>query len=157
MINQYQALLLIPLLNVYIPKNIRDFIIGNDITLASFSFLQLKNINSFISNLNKKLGGDQKNEYLSKIGVESNSVIMNLMNLFLVYLITFLLHMSIWLTTRLIKSRSINKESKWNKFMTKILDIFKFSLKELVLKLNQIIILNKNKWQQFQKFTTSKH
>ena len=70
-------------------------IIGNDITLASFSFLQLKNINSFTTNLNKKLGGDQKNEYLLKIGVESNSVIMNLMNLFLVYSITFLLHMSI--------------------------------------------------------------
>ena len=111
MINQYQALLLIPLLNLYIPKNIRDFIVGNDITLLSFSFLRIKDIN-FVTDLNYELGGDQKNEYLKEIGAESNSVIINHLNLFVVYLLFVFLYLLITLIARLIKSRSQNKESK---------------------------------------------
>ena len=111
MVNQYQALLLIPLLDLYIPKNIRDFIVGNDATLFSFSSLRSQDV-SFISTMNTDLGGDQDNEYLKEIGVESNSVIINHMNLILVYFAIFLLHMSIGLIARLVKPKENNKESK---------------------------------------------
>ena len=111
MVNQYQALLLIPLLDLYIPKNIRDFIVGNDATLFSFSSLRSQDV-SFISTMNTDLGGDQDNEYLKEIGVESNSVIINHMNLILVYFAIFLLHMSIGLIARLIKPKEKSKESK---------------------------------------------
>ena len=111
MVNQYQALLLIPLLNVYIPKNIRDFIVGNDVTMFSFSFLRIKDIN-FVTDLNQNLGGDQDDEYLNEIGIESNSVIINHISLFLVFLILFISHIVVWLMARLIRSKSQNKESK---------------------------------------------
>ena len=127
MINQYQALMLIPLLDLYLPKTVRDFIVGNGATLFSFSFLRFQDI-SFISSINNDLGGDQTNEYLDEIGITSNSVIINHMNLLLVYLIIFIIHMSIWLIARLIRLKLKSKESKCNKIMSKILDAFTFGV-----------------------------
>ena len=111
MVNQYQVLLLIPLLDLYIPKNIRDFIVGNDVTLFSFSSLSFQDV-SFVSSMKNDLGGKQQNEYLNEIGVESHSVIINHINLILVYLIVFLLHMSVGLISRLIRLKENNKQSK---------------------------------------------
>ena len=125
--NQYQALLLIPLLNLHIPKNVRDFIIGNDITLFSFSFLDVNDI-SFITDLNYDLGNYQDNEYLKEIGIQSNSVIINHLSLIIVYLAVFLLHLMIWLLAGWIKSKSVNNESKCNKFMSKVLRAFTFGI-----------------------------
>ena len=111
MVNQYQALLLIPLLDLYIPKSIRDFIVGNDATMFSFSSLSSQDV-SFISSMNNDLGGEQTNEYLKEIGITSHSVIINYMNLIIVYLALILSHLSLWLLARLIKSRTLDKESK---------------------------------------------
>ena len=127
MINQYQALMLIPILNLYLPKTVRDFIVGNSATLFSFSFLHIQDI-SFISSLNNDLGGDQTDEYLKEIGIMSNSVIINHMNLIIVYLVIFIMHMSIWLIARLIKLKLKSKESKCNKIMSKIIDVFTFGV-----------------------------
>ena len=127
MINQYQALMLIPILDLYLPKTVRDFIVGNSATLFSFSFLHIQDI-SFISSMNNDLGGDQDDEYLNEIGIMSNSVIINHINLMIVYLIIFIIHMSIWLIAKLIKLKLKSKESKCNKIMSKIIDVFTFGV-----------------------------
>ena len=82
MINQYQMLILLPLIGAFLPKNIQDFVVGNDYTMFSFSFLKVRETKS-ASFVVDKFDYEQKIKYLIEIGIESQSIIVNQLSFYL--------------------------------------------------------------------------
>lgn len=77
MINQFQLFLLLPMLPSYFPPRLVRMILGVDLALISFDFLEM-NSASFIDKVHDLVKLEQNDEYLQEIGVESGSAIVNI-------------------------------------------------------------------------------
>jgi hypothetical protein len=91
MINQFQMLLLLPLIGAHIPFDIVQIIIGMDFTLFSFNFIpfaKTPGITVFAS----VLDAEQRNEYLETIGLESESSFVNNLSIVFTVLLTLCAH-----------------------------------------------------------------
>jgi hypothetical protein len=125
MINQFQMLLLLPLIGAYIPLEIIHFIVGMDFALFSFDFIPFTEAPG-ISHLASFLNVGQRNEYLETIGLESESSLMNNMSILLTIILTILLHGVIYLCYRRVKDVS---DPKWyHQLTTKTFEAFNLSV-----------------------------
>jgi cysteine-rich repeat protein len=76
MIHLYQLYILLPMIGAFMPNEIINLILGNEIVLFSFSFLSINDI-PLIINAVDKIKLDQTNDYLGNIGLESGSTMVN--------------------------------------------------------------------------------
>lgn len=74
MVNQFQLILLIPLITKYLPTDILLFILGMDFTMLSFDFIPIADI-PFVNGFISKFDFDQKNAYYQEIGKFLNRVV----------------------------------------------------------------------------------
>ena len=91
MINQFQLLILLPLIIHDFNKKVKDFILNMDVALFSFNFIPNDYI-PFYSKLNKCFDFEQKNTYLKELKLESGSSLISNLNLISVILCILLLH-----------------------------------------------------------------
>jgi hypothetical protein len=125
MINQFQMLLLLPLIGAYIPLEVIYFIVGMDFALFSFDFIPYTEAPG-ISHLALFLNVDQRNEYLQTIGFKSESSLMNNMSILFTIILTILLHGVIYLCYRRVKDLS---DPKWyHRLTTKTFEGFTLSV-----------------------------
>ena len=145
MINQTQILFLLLLTGAFIPKDIEGIIIGLKICLNPFSYFQSNSggNSNFISNLfNFGLG----NSNLEKLGIKSDSTIVNIYSFILSMIIIWALHIWIKLIQKLLIKES--KSDCWAKILSlthtvlaKLMIFFTFALYiRIILKTNQYIL-----------------
>ena len=94
MLNQYQLFLLLPLTNAFMPKDIIDYLIGVEFTMFNFEFLKIKSLFK-IDNLLKDIDKEQTNWYMSQIGIESQSALVNQISLIFVIFTSALIHLGV--------------------------------------------------------------
>lgn len=77
---QMRALLLLLLTRAYIPKDVKDFIIGFKLLSFDFAFLQV-NTYPGVKNVIEWLDSPQTDSTFEEVGVKSNSALVNLSGL----------------------------------------------------------------------------
>ena len=146
MINQTQIFFLLFLTGAFIPKDIEDIITGLKICLNPFSYFQSNSGGSsnFVSNIfNFGLG----NTNLKRLGIESDSIAVNVYSFILSILIIWFLHLWIaFYKNFLIKE---NKSNWWNYILravhwilNKLMTFWTFALYiRIILKINQYVLI----------------
>lgn len=90
MVNQLQMIILLPLLDSFIPQKIMDFIKAMSDSLFQMDFLPTED-SSFMETVNENFDFFQFNLYLYVLGLESGSAVVNVINLAIVtFLISFI-------------------------------------------------------------------
>ena len=146
-VNQMQILFLLFLTGAFIPKDIESIITGFSISLNPFSYFQLKfngNYN-FVSNL---FDFGLENSKLEKLGIYSDSTIVNLTSFVLSIIIIWILHLLIFLIQKLLSKES--KSSCWKYVLlglhwvlNKLVILFTFALYiRTILETNQFILVS---------------
>mmetsp|Transcript_2553 Transcript_2553/g.2186 ORF Transcript_2553/g.2186 Transcript_2553/m.2186 type:complete len:95 (+) Transcript_2553:759-1043(+) len=74
--NQFQLLMLIPMLPISYPGKFKQFILGMDFTMLSLDFIPVEDI-PLVDQISKWIDLSQSDAYLNEIGLSSNSVIIN--------------------------------------------------------------------------------
>ena len=144
-INQMQIFFLLFLTGAFIPKDIESIITGLKICLNPFSYFQSNSggNSNFVSNFfDFGLG----NSNLEKLGIKSDSTIVNLYSLILSMMIIWVLHFWIKLIQKFLMKES--KSDCFTKFLTfvhfvlkKLMVLFTFALYiRIILKTNQFIL-----------------
>lgn len=90
-VNQFQLYYLFYLTGAYIPKYVSDYLVGLKIALFSFSFMNVRNIESVDKFLNW-LDFSQPNKNLDDIGISSGSTLVNISSIIMIVLIVGLAH-----------------------------------------------------------------
>ena len=144
-INQMQIFFLLFLTGAYIPKDIESIITGLKICLNPFSYFQSNSggdSNFASSFFDFGLG----NSNLKKLGIKSDSTIVNVYSFILSMMIIWVLHLWIKLIQKLLKKES--QSDFWTKLLsfvhlvlTKLMVLFTFALYiRIILKTNQYIL-----------------
>jgi hypothetical protein len=105
MINQFQMLLLLPLIGTYIPDEIVKLIVGMDFAMFSLAFIPIDQIPGF-SYIVGILHENQKMEYLDTIGLQSRSSLVNSISLLFTMFLVLGIHGIVFLMYRKIKDIS---------------------------------------------------
>ena len=92
MIHLFQMYLLLPLLGAFIHANVMQFIVGMDFAMFSFSFLSMDSLLP-VKSTKTYLQIEQDEDYLSMIGIESKSALVNNMQLFVMLSILAVIHL----------------------------------------------------------------
>ena len=144
-INQMQILFLIFLTGAFIPKDIEAIITGLTICLNPFSNLQLNGDYNFVSNLFDFGLEDSK---LEKLGIQSDSTIVNITSFIYSLLIIWFLHLLIAMTQKLLPKES-NSDclnitlSAIHLILQKLMVFFTFALYiRVILETNQFILVS---------------
>jgi hypothetical protein len=123
MINQYQMLLLLPVLGTYLPRDVVSFLQGLDYSLFGANFPPFSSIYDSLS-LQDNFDWEQPSEYLEAIGIESQCVVVNQFKSMLILILFGVIHLSvagmILLSKRYLKF--INKTA------SKAFDVFTFGV-----------------------------
>ena len=144
-INQMQIFFLLFLTGAFIPKDIESIITGLKICLNPFSYFQSNSggNSNFVSNFfDFGLG----NSNLEKLGIKSDSTIVNVYSFILSMMIIWVLHLWIKLIQKFLKKESQSDcWTKWLSFLhsilTKLMIFFTFALYiRIILKTNQYIL-----------------
>ena len=91
MINQFQILILLPLMFGNFNTKVRNYIMSMDAALFSFSFISIQD---WIPNeLIDAFDFHQSNEYLDFLGAESGSTIVNNLSLFFILFVWMIIHL----------------------------------------------------------------
>ena len=91
-VNTLQLLLLLPLVGTYLPISVYDFIRSMQTSLINFDFIPYKDSltsHGFLS----KFMFEQEDPYLSHIGIETSSCVVNLTNAASIFCLIILLHL----------------------------------------------------------------
>ena len=146
-ISQLQILFLLFLTGAFIPKDIEGIITGLSICLNPFSFLQLKLIGDygFASNY---FDFGLENSNLERLGIKSDSTVVNMTSFLFSLVITWILHLWIFLTQILLTKES--KSNCWSyvllgihKILQKLMILFTFTLYiRIILQTNQFILIS---------------
>jgi cysteine-rich repeat protein len=91
MVNQLQMIILLPLLDTFIPQKIMDFIKAMSDSLFKMEFLPTDD-SAFLDSVNEKFDFFQYNLYLYVIGLESGSAVVNVINLLIVTFMILVVH-----------------------------------------------------------------
>lgn len=91
MINQFQLILLLPMINDNLPENIVRIISGMSFTLLSFDFIPLDKLPIY-NDLKRIFGYSQHDEYMSDLGMKSGSAFINQLKLLILTGVIALLH-----------------------------------------------------------------
>jgi hypothetical protein len=124
MVNQFQLLMLLPLTDVYMPKEIEDYLSGMSFTSFNFDFLPLSSIPKF-KGIFEYFGFEQNDQYLQGMGIEYGSAFLNQISLFAMMCAFLLIHSIIMLLYNLVKHDDSTKKYK---VMSKLVDIFTFAI-----------------------------
>ena len=146
-ISQVQILLLLFLTGAFIPKDIEAVIIGLIIYFNPFSYLQL-NSNGNYNFVSSYFDFGLKNSNLEKLGIQSDSTIVNMTSFILSTAIILLLHLWVALIQKLLP-----KESKLNCWsyalsvfhwiLQKLMKFFSFALYiSIILQTNQFALIS---------------
>ena len=146
-INQMQIFFLLFLTGAFIPKDIEYIITGLKIWLNPFSYFQSNSDgnSNFVSNF---FDFRLRNSYLEKLGIKSESTIVNVYSFIISIIIIWVLHLWIKLIQKLLMKES--KSECWTKLLsifhmilTKLEVFFTFALYiRIVLKINQYILIS---------------
>ena len=85
MVNQFQLILLLPLVGTYMPNSILLFIEGMNTALLSMNFLSVQNI-PFVNSFIKGFTAERTDKFLNKIGIQYESTIINQVNLIAIFI-----------------------------------------------------------------------
>ena len=146
-INQMQIFFLLFLTGAFIPKDIESIITGLKICLNPFSYFQSNSggDSNFVSNFfDFGLG----NSNLEKLGIKSDSTIVNIYSFILSMIIIWVLHLWIKFIQKFLKKES--QSGCWTKLLffvhlalTKLMVLFTFALYiRIILKTNQYILIS---------------
>lgn len=124
MVNQFQLLMLLPLTDVYMPKEIKDYLAGMGFTNFNFDFLRLGSIPKF-KEIFEYFGFEQNDRYLQGMGVEYGSAFLNQISMFIMMCAFLLVHSVIILLFNLVKHDDSTKKYK---VLSKLVDIFTFAI-----------------------------
>lgn len=116
-INQFQLLLLFPLLQVFLSNRVIKFYKDLNWTLGSFDLINSERFESlpYFSDIKDHLSEEQENPYLLIIGISDKSSFINLTSILTVLLALILLNILLWFTLCLFK---ISKKSPKNCLFT---------------------------------------
>ena len=146
-ISQLQILFLLFLTGAYIPIDIEGIITGFTICLNPFGFFQQK-FNGDYDFSTSYFDFGLENNNLEKLGIKSDSTIVNMTSFFLSIIIIWIMHLWIFLTQKLLSKES--KSTCWNKVLLKIhwiiqklMIFFTFALYiRIILEMNQFILVS---------------
>ena len=91
MFNSIQLILLLPLIGTYMPFDVLSFIIGMDFSMFSINIFDI-HLEDFIPKWTYLLDFEQKDLYLSLIGLESGSSILNVFDIFQSFIFVPIIH-----------------------------------------------------------------
>lgn len=91
--SQMRLLLLLVLTKAYMPKDVKDYILGFEVFSFDFSFVSAKSVPP-LSYLVDWLDHAQPEDVLTDVGVESTSSLANLLDLFVTLAAVILAHAS---------------------------------------------------------------
>ena len=118
MFNSIQLILLLPLIGTYMPFDVLSFIIGMDFSMFSINIFDI-HLEDFIPKWTYLLDFEQKDLYLSLIGLESGSSILNVFDIFQSFIFVPIIHALVVICYFI--SKSAWKSKKWlNSIMLKI-------------------------------------
>ena len=152
LLNQFQLYIILPLVGRDMPKTLINFIMGTDFALFSFDFISLRNLTG-VSYIFDYIDRNQTDEYLYKIGIKSESSLVNHFNLFMLILSVFILHLifeclKFW-------SKSWIKKKKVKKNWLVISKFFNFSVYIRII-LESILFLFLSIFSELRNAKTSK-
>ena len=124
MINQFQMLILIPMIGSYIPNDVVVFITGMDFALLSFDFIPFEKI-PLIGYIFEIFAYSQRFDYFSDIGLRSGSAFINQLKLMSIIFLTFLIHLC-WVPLFIISNKMNSGIFKW--IIDKLFKIMTFSI-----------------------------
>jgi len=94
MVNQFQLLMLLPLTDVFVPKDIEDYFTGMSFLSFDFNFIPFS-ATPLLNSMFSYFGFEQEDEYLKEIGIEYGSSILNQSSLVFMILLLMLLHVAV--------------------------------------------------------------
>lgn len=95
-LNQFQLYLLMPMVGTTVHQNLMDYLQGFDFTLFSFKFIDLSKISLF-EKIPEFFDFQNDNVYLSSIGMESHSAIINVLGTVSLVVCIFCIHLMVFL------------------------------------------------------------
>ena len=111
LINQYQLLILLPMMT-FIDPEVIDIIIGVDFSMLSFDFLPIKNV-PLIKEIPIQISRLQPEEYLNSIGLQSISCLVNNLSGLSIFLMIWIVHAII--TCFHIRFHKRKEDDQWRK------------------------------------------
>ena len=125
MINQFQLLLLLPMIPKYLPSDALLFIMGMDFTMFSFDFIPFDRL-PMVSSISEWLDYDQDEQYLTGIGMRSGSAVINQIKLLCLVCFVAFLHICYFPVYKL--ADSLEETNKCRKLTTKIFKFLTFAV-----------------------------
>jgi len=123
--NQFQLMILLPMIPKYFPGKLTDFILGMDFALFSFDFIPYDWI-PFLNVIKEWISYPQSDEYYNTLGMNSNSWIVNYLPSIAFILLLSLAHLIIGWIYYWVKNHS--EANKWYKVMNVIFTYFTFNI-----------------------------
>jgi hypothetical protein len=117
-------LLLLPMIGAYMPISIIEFITGMDFALFSFSFISLNQLLG-ISSINTSRF-PQTDTYLSTIGLESSSCILNNLSIFFSICLLLATHLVLYLFLR--KFKELEDKKWYHKVVERVYEMMTYSV-----------------------------
>lgn len=125
MLNQFQMYMLLPMIGGFLPERILSFITGVSFSLLNFNFIPTKDFFTSTS-LGNKISYPQPDEYLTEIGLESQSAVANQLSLLWVLGLIAILHLAFIPCFKL--SRRLEDYPKLRKVMNFIYELTTFTI-----------------------------
>ncbi|CAI2379955.1 unnamed protein product [Moneuplotes crassus] len=151
MINQLQLYILLPMLPPYFPAKVGDFILGMDFAFVSLDFIPTDDI-PLVKEIKKLVSYPQSDEYLSQIGMNSSSSIINYLPMMVVTILISIFHAGIGVVHLSVKN---SKLAKCKKIMEKFFVFMTFNV-YIRLIIQGFLFLMLSIVSEFKAFNTSR-
>ena len=122
--NQFQLLMLLPLTEVFVPKDIEDYFTGMSFLSFDLSFIPFS-ATPLINSVFSYFEFEQEDEYLQEIGMQYGSSILNQFSMIFMISLLMILHVTVILSYRIIDK---DESTRKYKILSKLMDLFLFTI-----------------------------
>ena len=144
--NQLQMLILLLVVENYVPIDVKDAIIQQDFAMFNFDFIPVAEI-PFVNWPTKWIDYEQQNDILKELGLEWQSTFNNLLSLMMMLIIIIFVHAAVKLSPTFKQRKKSKNENKCRRYMRntrrKVLEYFMYGLYiRLIMEAHQSFLLS---------------